>query len=117
MLLLTLPLRSFAAVTTYGGDPTQHRDSVSVFDQLGVDAAAAYQHGAGSTSDRHHHGGSADLHSAACSVSCAGAMSGSFFSIASANVIAVSRIIALVDHSYAGFIPEGPERPPRVSLC
>ena len=116
LLLLTLPLRSVAALTPYG-EPTQHQDIVSAVHQEDTDGVAANQRDTDSTSHGHHHEGSAGLHSAACGVSCSGAMSGSFFGIALANLVSVSRISAFVDPSYAGFIPEGPERPPRTTLC
>lgn len=116
LLLLTLPLRSIAAFTPLC-EPIQHQDSVSAFHHGDTGEVPANQHDADSTSHGHHHEGSADLHSAACGVSCSGAMSGSIFDVALANVISVSRISAFVDHSYVGFIPDEPERPPRTVLC
>ena len=119
LLLLTLPLRGFAAVTGYG-EPARLHDRISVFHQTGIGATSAYQHNAASTWHSGHHQDRTDKHAAECSVCsdcCNGAMSGSFFGIALADIVPTSQIIAFADRFYAGFIPDGPDRPPRTSLC
>jgi len=116
LLLLTLPLRSIAAFTPTC-EPTQHRDSASMAHHGSTDAKVANLHDDDSVSHGHHHESSADSHLATCGVLCGGAISPSIHSVALADIAPSSRVNAFLDHSYAGFIPGGLERPPRTTLC
>jgi hypothetical protein len=118
MLLLTLPLRGFAAVAGFA-EPAHGHDGVSMSHQAGMhDDICMHEHQAGPMSHHDHPKGHGGEHAGGCTVCgacCTGAISVSFFSITQAHVVPSSQVIAFDDQIYAGFIPEGPERPPRTS--
>jgi len=108
MLLLTLPLRGFAAMTAYG--ETRHHDGMAVSHHAISGAAAMHDHSQHQQHDQHNHGKNDSC--SVCGACCTGAMSISFFSTVTANVAPASQVIAFYDRPYAGFIPEGLDRPP-----
>ncbi len=119
MLLLTLPLRGFAAATAYG-EPARHDDGISALHHAGIGATAANQHNADATSYSGHHQERTDNNAAECSVCsdcCTGAMPGSSYGGALTDTAPTARINVFIDRLHAGFIPDGPERPPRTALC
>lgn len=119
MLLLTLPLRGFAAAMAFGA-PTLHHDGISVAYQLDMVVAAAPRYNAASSSHDLHHANPADKSESVCGeygACCTGTISDTYGSVAPIGVIPSSLVITFFARPYAGFIPEGPERPPRTFLC
>lgn len=119
VLLLTLPLRGFAAVAAHGA-PTLHHDGISVAYHPDMVAAAAHQYNVDSSSHGLPHTNPADKPATICGESgacCTGTISDTYGSVAPIGVIPSSLVITFLARPYAGFIPEGPERPPRSFLC
>lgn len=114
VLLIALPFQGYAAATMLGCGPDHHRTSLPthVHDEV-VSAAAVgvHQHAA---SDDHHHPDQASKCSvcAACCVSAALPAKALVFSAAE-PVGAPTRLLAM---GPVGFLTDGPDRPPRISL-
>ena len=117
-LLLTLPLRGFAApmILPESGLPESglhHEGMMMHAEMAGMDAMQHKEHGA----DGHQHDmpakGSVECH--ACGACCTGALPGSLFSSISTIIPATTQAIPFIPRPYTGFIPDGPERPPRLS--
>lgn len=118
LLALTLPLRGLAAAMPQDAPAPQGQRNSAVH-PVGTGAAGVHQQHANSKSGGAHDDDAANPHIAACSVSatcCNMAMSGTSPDARPVVAVPVSRINAYVSHSYACFIPEGPERPPRSAL-
>jgi len=110
-LLLMLPVRGFAAVTMQTNDHQGHAMSLP---QQDASVAMAHDHDH-SQNDQHDHNKQADTCNA-CGACCTGAVPSNFSSDIAAKLISSSEIIAYLAQPYRGFIPEGPERPPRLTL-
>lgn len=110
-LILTLPVRGFAASMILPESPHHHgtmmMDHAEMAGMEGMD-----HHG-----HMDHHGtpskGPVECHT--CGDCCTGALPRSLFDRISAVIPAVTQIIPYLPQPYAGFIPGGLERPPRLS--
>ena len=113
-LLLTLPLRGFAAPMILPESGHHHEAMMMLHAEMGGMAAMHHhEHG----SQGHHHDvpakGSVPCNS--CGACCTGAMPGSLFSTISTVIPVTAQAIPFITQPYTGFIPEGLERPPRLS--
>ena len=116
LLALTLPLRGFAAVSSCN-EPAQQRNGGPAWHKAETGAARALQHAHGSPFHDSRDAGYPDKAATVCgdySTCCIGTLSDSYPDAGFAAKSGASEVIAFLDRTYSGHIPEGPERPPRL---
>lgn len=126
-LMLALPLRAVAGMAMFGCAPNHHTANFvspehSVAPSM-QDMSGCHE-GMQAPSDAHDNchqdHGSTGKHAAttcsACGDCCVGALSIPVIAQIGLSHEPASALITFLDHPYAGFHPEGPDRPPRLAL-
>lgn len=110
VLMVTLPLRGFATVTATAGSEHQHHGMMAVHAMAAETPAAALDAPANPHPQKNAY------KCTLCSACCSGSMPSPFFSDYYFAVQNSNALIVFADQTYSGFIPDGPDRPPRTSL-